>query len=158
MVTWEQFCAEVPELAALVRARLEAHKHLTMATVRADGAPRISGTEVELRGGQLYLGGMPGNRRFADLRRDPRVAIHSGSDDPQAWNGDAKVSGQAIELTDPAALEEFRGDVGQVPPGPFELFRVDLAEASVVQLSPERNHLVIDVWRHGEGVRRVIRR
>jgi hypothetical protein len=86
------------------------------------------------------------------------VAIHSGSDDPQLWNGDAKVSGRAVEVTDPAVHESFRSDVGEVPPGPFELFRVDLAEASVVQLSPERDHLLIDLWRTGEGVRRVVRR
>lgn len=158
MANWEQFTAEAPDLAAQVRARLEAHRHKTMATIRADGSPRISGTEVELRGGQVYLGGMPGNRRFADLRRDPRVAIHSGSDHPDTWTGDAKLSGQAFEITDPAGLEAFRGEAGEVPPGPFELFRVELTEASVVRLSDDRSHLLIDVWREGQGVRQVARR
>jgi len=131
---------------------------MTMATIRADGSPRISGTEVDLRGGEVYLGGMPGNRRFADLRRDPRVAIHSGSDEPDVWTGDAKLSGTAVEITDPAALDAFRDDAGEVPPGAFELFRIDLTEASLVGLSPDRDHLLIDIWRQGHAVRRVVRR
>lgn len=157
MASWDEFCAEAPDLAAEVRARLDAHKHKTMATIRADGSPRISGTEVELRGGQVYLGGMTGNRRFADLRRDPRVAIHSGSDDPDHWTGDAKLSGAAVEVTEPDQLEAFRGEVGEVPPGSFELFRVDLTEASLVRLPESRDHLVIDVWRQGDGVRQFVR-
>lgn len=158
MSSWHDFEAEAPQLAAQVRARFDAHRHKTMATVRADGAPRISGTEVQLRGDDVYLGGMPGNRRFADLRRDPRVAIHSGSDDPDSWTGDAKLSGIAREVTDPAALEAFRTDVGEVPPGPFELFRVELTEASVVRLADGGQDLVIETWHLGRGVRQTLRR
>jgi hypothetical protein len=118
MASLEEFSAEAPDLAAEVGARMEAHRYKTMATIRADGSPRISGTEVELRGGRVYLGGMPGNQRFADLRRDPRVAIHSGSDDPQVWTGDAKLSGRAIEVTDPTELETFRAEPVRFRPGP----------------------------------------
>ncbi|HET9657990.1 MAG TPA: pyridoxamine 5'-phosphate oxidase family protein [Kineosporiaceae bacterium] len=158
MANWEQFCALAPELAAEVRARFEAHRHKTMATVRADGSPRICGTEVELRGGEVYLGGMSGNRRFADLRRDPRVALHSGSDDPPTWSGDAKLSGRAVEITAPEALEAFRDEAVEVPPGPFELFRVELTEASVVRLAEGGDHLLIDLWQEGQPVRTVVRR
>jgi hypothetical protein len=157
MATWARFLAEAPDVAAGVRARFEAHKHKTMATVRADGGPRISGTEVEIRDDGLYLGGMPGNRRFADLRRDPRVAIHSGSDDPGSWAGDAKVGGLAVEVTDEAGLAAFRASVEQMPPGPFELFRVDLAEATLVRLAEDRSALVVDTWRPGRPVRSVRR-
>ncbi len=157
MATWARFLAEAPAVAAGVRARFEAHKHVTMATVRADGGPRISGTEVEIRDDGLYLGGMPRNRRFADLRRDPRVAIHSGSDDPDVWDGDAKVSGVAVEVTDEVGLAAFRASVEQIPPGPFELFRVDLTAATLVRLAEDRQALVIQTWRPGrplESVRR----
>jgi hypothetical protein len=158
MANWERFRVLAPELATEVRARFEAHRHLTMATVRADGSPRISGTEVTLRGGEVYLGGMPGNRRFADLRRDPRVAIHSGSDDPPNWTGDAKLSGRAVEITDPAALAAFRDEVGEIPPGPFELFRVELTEAAVMRSADDGDHLLIGLWREGQPVRTVVRR
>ncbi len=96
------------------------YKHHTMATVRKEGAPRISGTEVEIDSGELCLGMMPGTRRAADLRRDPRIAIHSHSVDPPdgnpgAWSGEAKLSGRAEELTGhQRGSDRFRVDVEQV--------------------------------------------
>jgi hypothetical protein len=157
MGTWQEFTEQAPELAAQVRERFEAHRHKTMATIRADGSPRISGTEVALLAGQVYLGGMTGNRRFADLRRDPRLAIHSASEDPDRWTGDAKISGVAVEIVDEEGREAFRAAAGEVPPGPFELFRVEVQEATVVRLAEERDRLVIETWREGAGVRRVER-
>ncbi len=157
VATWHQFTVEAPELATEVELRLNAHKHTTMATIRRDGAPRICGTEVEIRPDGLYLGGMVANLRFADLRRDPRVAIHSGSEDPDRWTGDAKVSGTAVEVTDPDLLRAFAQSLEQGPPEPFELFVVQLTEATSVRLDPSREHLLIESWRPGRGVRTVHR-
>ena len=50
MATWTEFSAAAPELAERVKATFDAHKHKTMATLRKDGSPRISGTEVEFSG------------------------------------------------------------------------------------------------------------
>ena len=158
MATWQEFSEQAPELAARAFERFEAHRHKTMATIRSDGSPRISGTEVPIQQGEVWLGGMTGNRRFADLRRDPRLAIHSGSEDPDVWTGDAKLAGRAVEVTDEAGKAAFRGEAQEVPPGDFELFRVDLSEVSVVRLSDAKDHLLIDIWREGEPVRTVERR
>jgi len=158
MVTWAEFERREPAFAAAVAARFEAHKHKTMATIRADGGPRICGTEAEFVDGDLWLGGMTGNRRFADLRRDPRVAIHSGSDDPDVWSGDARVGGTAIEVTDEAGQARFRAGAGEVPPEPFELFRIDLTEAVLVRLDDARENLLIDTWRVDRGVTSTVRR
>ncbi len=159
MASWAEMEAEQPEFAAAVRQRLVAHKHLTMATIRPDGGPRISGTEVPIVAGELYLGGMSGNRRFVDLRRDARVAIHSGSDAPETWTGDAKVDGLAREVVDPAEFERFRTALsGEIPEGPFELFRVDLRTATLVRLSDDRDHLLIETWRPGRAIGSVVRR
>jgi hypothetical protein len=46
MATWREFEADQPALAANVRARMDVRKHKTLATVRADGSPRISGIEA----------------------------------------------------------------------------------------------------------------
>jgi hypothetical protein len=100
---------------------------------------------------------MTGNRRFADLRRDPRVAIHSGSDDPDVWSGDARVGGVAIEVTDEAGRARFRGGAGEVPPGPFELFRIDLTEAVLVRLDEARENLLIDSWQVEGGLKSSVR-
>ena len=155
MVRWAEFTAEVPEFAEFVEARLRAHKFLVMATIRADGAPRICGTEIMFRDGDLWIGGMPDAHRFADLRRDPRVAVHGTPDDEASWKGDAKIGGTAVEVTDPAERDKFR-EPGQ-PPGDFELFRVDVTEASSVRLPDPPVALVIESWRPGGGVKRVER-
>src|SRR5258708_12486320 len=74
-----------------------------MATLRRDGSPRISGTEIEFADGQLGIGSMPGAVKALDLRRDPRVAIHGPTEDPPelnsaGWKGEAKIAGTATEV------------------------------------------------------------
>jgi hypothetical protein len=106
--------------SAAVEELFTAHKHHTMPTVRKDGGPRISGTEVEIGSGELCLGMMPATRRAPDLRRDPRLAIDSHSVDPadgdhRARSGEAKLSGRAEELTDEQrSSDRFRVDIEQM--------------------------------------------
>jgi hypothetical protein len=66
MSTWAEFEAAEPDFASRVRALSVSRKHLTMATLRRDGSPRISGTEVEFAGGQLQIGSMPGAVKAQD--------------------------------------------------------------------------------------------
>jgi Pyridoxamine 5'-phosphate oxidase len=139
MASWSEFEAAAPQLAERVRRRLDAHKHKTIATIRADGSPRISGTETELKDGELWIGSMLQARKALDLQRDPRFALHSGSDEPEDWSGDAKLAGVAEEIADPE-----RGS---------HLFRLDLREVSTVELDDERKALVIEVWTPERGAR-----
>ena len=155
MPSWSDFEAAAPDLAREVRERLEAHKHKTIATVRADGSPRISGTESLLADGELWIGSMWQARKARDLQRDPRFALHGGSDDPPAWTGDAKVSGVAEEITDPDRVRALNGEAGAG--GPSHLFRLDLREVSAVRLDPAGKALVIDVWTPDAGVRTITR-
>jgi hypothetical protein len=157
MSTWAEMAAEAPDFAAFVRERLEAHRHRTMATIRADGSPRISGIEVTISRGELWIGGLDGSRKFDDLRRDPRLALHSGSDDPPGFRGDARLSGLAVPVLDDALKAAFLADAGGGPPGPFELFRLDIREASTVREADSKDHLVVEVWRPGRAVRRMDR-
>jgi hypothetical protein len=155
MPSWSEFEAAAPELAARVRERLDAHKHKTIATVRSDGSPRISGIETAIRDGELWIGSMWQARKAHDLQRDPRFALHSGSDEPQAWKGDAKLAGVVEEITDRERVQEINGD--NAPPGPSHLFRLDLREVSTVGLDDQRKHIVIDVWTPDNGVRQIKR-
>src|SRR5918999_974671 len=143
MASWSEFEAAAPELAERVRRRLDAHTHKTLATIRADGSPRISGTETELKDGELWIGSMWQARKARDLQRDPRFALHSGSDDPDDWKGDAKLAGVVEEISDPKR-ESHR-------------FRLDLREVSTVGLDDERKALVIEVWTPERGVREIKR-
>jgi hypothetical protein len=156
MPSWGDVEAEAPELAALARGFLDAYVHKTLATLRRDGSPRISGTEVDFAGGELWLGSMWRSLKALDLRRDPRFALHSGSADPPGWTGDAKIAGRAEEVTDPDLKAEIVGD--DAPPGPSHLFRADVIELVVVRLGDPADHLVIETWHAGRGVTRRERR
>jgi hypothetical protein len=155
-VSWAAFEAAAPELAGFVRDRLDAHRHRLLATLRADGSPRIGGIELTIAGGELWIGGLPGSHKFGDLRRDPRLAIHSGTDDPPPFPGDARMAGRAVFVEDPAVKARFLEAAGGGPPGPFELVRVEIEEVSTVQEAAD--HLVVMVWHPGDDVRRIERR
>ena len=155
MASFSSFEAAAPELAATVRARLAATKHLTLATLRRDGAPRISGTECRFEDGELWIGSMWQALKARDLQRDPRFALHSGSADPPGWSGDAKVAGMAEEITDERLVRELNGEAAAN--GPSHLFRLDVTEASAVHVDEAAKVLIIDVWTPGRGVRRIER-
>jgi Pyridoxamine 5'-phosphate oxidase len=111
MTTWKDVEDAEPELAARVRKIFDANKHKTIATLRADGAPRISGIEAEFSDGELTFGSMPRARKGDDLHRDPRFALHSATvdppeGDPAGWVGDAKIAGRAVPLGRPRAYRE----------------------------------------------------
>jgi len=131
-----------PELAELVRAAFAVGKHCTMATLRADGAPRISGTEVEFTDEGIFIGSAGDARKTLDLRRDPRVAIHSPTRDSGpdgTWPGEAKLSGVAVEVPAPAGY----------PPHAVR-FRIELTSAVHTGLTDEDPpRLRIRLWRPG---------
>ena len=158
MVAFAVLEQEQPDFAARVRAAFDAHGHKILATLRRDGAPRVSGIETQFRDGELWLAGMPRSVKFVDLRRDPRMALHSGSDEPDAFRADAKLSGRAIEITDPAELAGF-AERAAVPEEvqPFELFRIDLEQVVLTALNDARDALEITSWRPGRRLARTTR-
>ncbi|WUH98175.1 pyridoxamine 5'-phosphate oxidase family protein [Spirillospora sp. NBC_00431] len=152
MATWKRFEEEAADLAATVRERFEAADTHVLATLRKDGSPRVSGSEVDFRGPDLSFGSMLNAVKARDLRRDGRCAIHAHPADPER-GGDAKVAGFAIEITDPDEKEAYT--TGGEPPGDFHAFRLDLREA--VLTSVEGGRLIIRTWNPGKGVRTVRR-
>ncbi|WP_284743801.1 pyridoxamine 5'-phosphate oxidase family protein [Amycolatopsis sp. RTGN1] len=142
MTAWREFEAAEPEFARRVQGLFDAHKHKTMATLRADGSPRISGIETKFTGGELTFGSMPNARKGADLKRDPRLALHSATVDPvdgeeAKWPGEAKISGRAVDTGDG--------------------FRVDVAEVAHTHLNPEATLLVVEWWTPEGGLRKIER-
>ena len=163
MATWKEVATAAPELAQAAQAAFDAHKHKALATLRADGSPRISGIEALFWDGQLWLGMMGGSRKAGDLQRDARLALHSGMVDTELTGGDARISGRGEEITDEETIRAWVGAVnaesGMDPPGPFHLFRVDVAELVLVRVGGDPpDHLVIDRWREDRGYRRAERR
>ena len=146
-----------PEFATHVRAAFDAHRHKILATLRADGSPRVSGIEASFADGELWLAGMPRSVKFADLRRDPRMALHSGSDEPDSFTADAKVSGRAVEITDEAGRGRFAAATGTPVDGSYELFRVDLEQVVLTAVADDKSALIISSWRPGRGLTRTAR-
>ncbi|HWC83357.1 MAG TPA: pyridoxamine 5'-phosphate oxidase family protein [Pseudonocardiaceae bacterium] len=150
MATWQQFEAEAPELAAQIRSRFEAHEAHVLATLRPDGSPRVSGSEVEFSGAELSFGSMLGAVKAKDLRRDPRLAIHAHPN-----KGDAKIAGRAVEVVAGADKEAMR--TAEQPPGDYHAFRLDLTEAVLTTVDEEAQQLVIQLWRPGKPVKTIRR-
>ena len=157
VVAWRDVVESEPQFAERARGFLEAGVHKTIATLRRDGSPRISGTEAKFAGGELWMGVMWESRKALDLRRDPRFALHSASIDPPAWEGDAKISGYIEEIDDDERKREFLAGAEEVPSGPWHLFFARIREVVVVRLSDARDHLVIELWKDGEGLREMKR-
>lgn len=155
MTSWKQFEEAEPAFAAAVRALFDAGRHKTIATVRADGAPRISGIECEFRDGHLRFGSMAGSRKLADLARDPRFALHGPTFHPEQgrereWPGEAKISGRALpERSATNAAPETEADGTH--------FVVDVTEVVVTRLDAEATRLVVEYWTPTHGLRRVER-
>jgi hypothetical protein len=142
-----------PEFSARVRAAFDAHAHKVLATLRSDGSPRVSGIEMQFVGGEPWLAGMPDSVKFTDLRRDPRFALHSGSSEPDAFDGDAKLSGRATEVTDAEERNRYAAAAGIAPEDMgFDLFRVDVEQVVLVALDEEKTALIITSWRPGRGL------
>src|SRR5439155_3645080 len=116
---------------------MSSRKHLTMATLRLDGSPRISGTEVQFAGEHLQIGSMPGAVKARDLLRDPRVAIHGSTHDPAKsgrWRGEAKVAGRAVEVASS---------------GDGHRLRIELREAVITSLGG-KGHVIV-LWTQDDG-------
>src|SRR3954453_5478753 len=105
MASWSEVEAAAPELAERVQERFQATGLGLLATLRADGSPRISGIEPLFALGQLWLGKVIGSRKAVDLQRDARMALHNGTEEKQVRNGDARISGRAVEVTDEESFD-----------------------------------------------------
>jgi hypothetical protein len=133
-----------------VRALFDAHRHKTIATLRTDGSPRISGIETVFEDGDLVFSSMPNARKGADLRRDPRFALHGATVDPvegseAQWQGEAKISGRAIAV----------GPITEGPDG--DLFYADIAKVVNTHLNDEATMLVVEWWTPTQRLRRIER-
>ena len=161
MSTWKAFERAEPEFAAKVRRLFDAGRHKTIATLRADGSPRISGIECELADGDLRFGSMTGARKGADLSRDPRFALHGPTFHPEEgresdWPGEAKIAGRAVPAGAlPGELGEQQPEGGQQPDG--EMFVADITEVVVTSLDVGASRLVVESWTPERGRQRVER-
>lgn len=147
---WEAIVQSEPDFARRVQALFDAGRHKTIATLRADGSPRISGIECEFVDGDLRFGSMGGARKGEDLRRDPRFAIHGPTFHPELgkeseWTGEAKIAGRAVPAG-PVPPDE----AGRQPEG--EMFVADIAEVVITSLNSDATKLRVESWTPERGL------
>lgn len=155
MPAWRAIEEAEPAFAERVRTLFDAGRHKTIATLRADGSPRISGIECEFVDGELRFGSMTDARKGADLLRDPRFALHGPTFHPVEgkegeWPGEAKVAGRAVPAG-PVRTD----DSPDAPEG--DMFVADITEVVVTGLDPGATKLVVEWWTADHGLRRIER-
>ena len=126
MTKWLDVEADAPEFAARVQAVFDSGSNKTMATLRRDGSPRISATELKF-GNEVTLGMMPDSLKLRDVLRDGRVAIHSPTPPPPP--ADNQIEGAAF-------------------------FALDISEVAFTYLGQPADHLVIESWHPVRGWQR----
>jgi hypothetical protein len=160
MADWKTFANEAPDIAGLFESRLAASGLAMLGTTRADGFPRVSPVEIAVRGGELWLGMMPGATKARDLVRDGRCCLHTATVDTHVSEGDAKVFAVATKAEDPVQLQAWLDSLGdddyKPELGSFDLFALDLVGASSLRVADDA--LRIEVWHPGEPVRVEIKR
>jgi hypothetical protein len=154
MARWQDVVDSEPAFAQAVQALFDAGKHKAIATLRKDGAPRISGIEAQFADGELWLGMMANSQKLADVHRDPRIALHSPSTEPpedqsraNEWSGDAKLSGHLVPMDD--AMR--RAVAGDAPEGDY--FTVDIEEVVFTRVGTPADHLDVQLWRPGKPLK-----
>ena len=108
MLRWADFAAEAPRLEAFGRRRLE-RRIAYLATIRADGSPRVHPVSPLIGAGCLAIYMEPTSPKVADLRRDARYALHCSVEDNEGGEGEFYVSGRAEEIIDAQRRIEAAG-------------------------------------------------
>ena len=158
MSSWTELEEAEPDFARRVKARFDLYRHKVIATLRKDGSPRISGVEASLDNGEVWLGMMPNSLKARDLQRDPRLALHSGTEDPKEDEGmanvvvDAKLSGKAVEVDDVEEKRRVGGVQGDDEPT-FHLFKIDISEVVLISIGDPADHMLVETWHEGRDLK-----
>ena len=129
-----------------------------VATLRRDGAPRLSPVEPLFWRGDLWLGMGFESLKAKDLVRDPRILVHSIVTSHDGMAGEFKLRGRAVLERGPVEGEYARvvaRELGWKPTvGRFHLFRVDVEDITFIRWG-EANDQYVTMWPAGtEVVRR----
>jgi pyridoxamine 5'-phosphate oxidase-like protein len=157
---WSDLESRQPRLADLGRRRLLEPGVVLVATIRADGTPRVSPVEPFVLEGILWLSMLWHSRKAADLTRDPRILVHSVITNRDGGEGEFKIRGSARAEDDPGVQRRYADAVaaslGWSPePGRFHLFDVGIDELTFVRYDDATGDQHVAMWPPGrEFIRR----
>ncbi|WP_433530780.1 pyridoxamine 5'-phosphate oxidase family protein [Micromonospora sp. CA-263727] len=128
MASWSDFAADEPRLADGIRLLLQQYGpgFGYLATVRADGGPRVHPVSPVITDDGLYCFVINSPKR-RDLERDGRYALHSFP--AEESDDEAYVAGQARPVTDDATVARLALASRAAPHADWRLFEftVDVA-------------------------------
>lgn len=144
-MNWEDFRRGDLELATLGEQHFDKTGLVFIGTIRKDGSPRISAVEPLIFEGKLYLGMMWQSLKALDLLRDPRCTIHTTVTDRHATDGEFKLYGRAVDVTDPdernryiiAMSEKIDLNLDEMREPGYHLFSIDIDIASFAKVEGE---------------------
>src|ERR1700730_12360707 len=94
------------------------------------------------------------SRQGVDLLRDPRCLVHSLVSDPDGTEGDLKLYGRAVDVTDADERERYcralHDAIDWRPDGDFYRFRVEIEQVGYIRV--EGGQMRKLRWRPGEPV------
>jgi hypothetical protein len=144
--SWAGFAAAAPHLSEQVRGLFEQYGQAFgyLATVRADGGPRVHPVSPVIADGGLFCFVLPSPKR-RDLERDGRYALHAypaeHSDD------EAYLAGHAVPVTSAARRERVARRHRAAASVDWRLFELRIEVAMLTQrygpLAPPEHH----IWR-----------
>jgi hypothetical protein len=151
---WSELAAHQPALAAAAHDQLIKPGVVLAGTTRRDGSARISGVEPLIMEGELWLSMMPTSAKAGDLRRDPRILVHSIITGP-APLAEIMIRGTARAQTAADVQRRYaaavRARLGWQPvPGEFALFAVDITDVTFIGHDAGSNAQHVARWPAGE--------
>ena len=153
---WGEFIEGVAAIGEEAEARFRKDQLVMVGTLRKDGSPRISPCEIDFADRRMLLGMMWRSPKALDLLRDPRVVVHSVTVNKDGTDGDVKIYGRTVDVTDPAIREAFRAAIREridwAPDEPeYHLFDIDVTGAATTRFDAGRQHL--QAWDPADGLR-----
>jgi Pyridoxamine 5'-phosphate oxidase len=124
---WGAFAAAEPELAAFGEKRLRAAPAY-LATVRADGVPRVHPVTPIIGAGGLYLFMEPTSPKGRDLRERGSFAMHNGVPDSEGTGGEFWIAGRGAAVDDAATRTAVAAASSYAPDERYVLFELTLRE------------------------------
>ena len=134
VVSWGEFAARDPRLSSHVAERFTG-RLCYLATVRADGHPRVHPVGLNIRGDRLIVPMSPTSPKGKDLRRSGRYSAHCAVEDNNGGQGEVLLTGMAHECD---AAEEFRSR-GWIT--------FDLSIGEVLSIVNDGSGPVVERWR-----------
>jgi hypothetical protein len=132
MASWSEFAADEPRLARAIHALMHQYGPGLgyLATVRADGGPRVHPVSPVITDDGLFCFVVDSPKR-RDLERDGRYALHSFP--PEDSDDEAYVAGRAEPVTDPALIQTIAANLRAHRQVDWRLFELTVEVAMIAR-------------------------